>query len=465
MYCPRCGSKMTESSRFCSNCGSKKKRSFLPFLLGTLVFAIILFSGTIIYQFMKTNQEAAKPAAISPVKTVKETGETKKETEAVQKAVAPPKNLSQEEKKELTEIIAETQSKVYTIFTNSSQGSGFLFNQKGDIVTNAHVIEGSMSVTVKDKSGNEYPGTIIGYSNIIDVAVIRVPDLAGQTPLEAETDKKARVGEEVIAMGSPLSLENTATFGYITGVDRSFFIGNRTYDNIYQTSAAIAPGSSGGPLVSKGTGKVIAINSAKVIGQDAIGFSIPIANVYSLLQEWITSPLSEEEIYSLYYNEDGSFYYEDMWAEEDWYFDGGEYEEDDSYEYYDVPSDWYEDSEDAENQEEYNDYSDSYNENLDEGYDADYDENGYNDSYDEYIDDSYNNDYEDGYEESEESYSDDSSTEESIPLEGHEPAGDTLPTEESPGPDEGGEQLPTEDFNGDGVIDEKDLVDMEEDSY
>ncbi|WP_053104175.1 trypsin-like peptidase domain-containing protein [Bacillus sp. FJAT-27231] len=330
MYCSRCGTNMGEHARFCPGCGSKKKKfSFVKLLFTLCLISIFAFAGVIAYMFYESDKPSQ--TAIAPVKV-----KNKEPAEAPKQPVIFPKNVTKKEQKALTEIIEETQKKVYTLFTDTGQGSGFLVNKKGDVVTNAHVVEGAHSLTIKDKNGNTHEGKIIGYSNTIDVAVVRVPDLAGQSPLSLEKSSKAKVGEEVIALGSPLSLENTATFGHITGVDRSFYIGDFSYDGVYQTSAAIAPGSSGGPLVSKVTGKVLAINSAKQMGQDAIGFSIPVKDVNNLVQGWIQNPLTEEEINALFYNENGELFYQEFW-DEDAYFDGGEYNEEDGYEYEDVP--------------------------------------------------------------------------------------------------------------------------------
>ena len=131
-------------------------------------------------------------------------------------------------------MIDESLTKVVTIYTETSQGSGFLINDKGDVLTNAHVVEGFTEVTVLDSLDHNYSGLVIGYSNDTDVAIVRVADLAGKAPLALESTTKALIGQEVIALGSPLGLRNTATLGYITGVDRSFFIGQRAYENIYQ---------------------------------------------------------------------------------------------------------------------------------------------------------------------------------------------------------------------------------------
>ncbi|OES45016.1 trypsin-like peptidase domain-containing protein [Domibacillus iocasae] len=331
MFCAKCGTELGSRSHYCPGCGKKsgKAFSFIKFL-GFLCLITALGFGGVIYYLV--NKDDVPQRAMQPVK---------QEAQAVvRKTVAPPKEVAASEQEALTDIIAVTQQNVFTVFTDYGQGSGFLINDHGDVATNAHVVEGTVYVIVKDIDGVEHEGTVIGYSNETDVALIRVPDFAGRSPLNIETGEKAQVGDEVIALGSPLALENTATFGYITGVDRSFIIDPHSYDNIYQTSAAIAPGSSGGPLVSKNTGRVIAINSAKLTGEEAIGFSIPYKDVAAMLNDWSASPLSEDEITSLFYTEDGLLFFEEYWND-DAYFDGGEYSEDKAYDYYDIPEDWW----------------------------------------------------------------------------------------------------------------------------
>lgn len=331
MFCSKCGTEMGSRSRFCPGCGRKRGKSFSFIqLIGFLCIAFALGFGGIIYYLL--NNEDAPQKAVQPVQ--------QETSSVVEKAVAPPADITSEEQASLTDVIAETQQNVFTAFTDYGQGSGFLMNDLGDVVTNAHVVEGTVYLIVKDINGKEHEGTVIGYSNETDVALIRVPDLAGRSPLPVETKAKAQVGEEVIALGSPLALENTATFGYITGVDRSFIIDPHSYDNIYQTSAAIAPGSSGGPLISKSTGRVIAINSAKSLEEEAIGFSIPFKDVAGMLEAWSTDPLSEEDVTALFYTEEGELFFEEYWNE-DAYFDGGEYSEEETYDYYTIPEDWW----------------------------------------------------------------------------------------------------------------------------
>ena len=368
MFCSKCGKSTPQNSRYCPDCGYKMKSKSSSFLLFGIAFLTVLSIGIFSYLgylLMDTRQQAEQPVEAKPeqVKTIiKEVPKTEPEP---QKTVTPPKEVSQ--------IIEESLSKVFTINTEFSQGSGFLINDLGDVLTNAHVVEGSTSVTILDNSGNEFAGTVIGYSNEVDISLIRVPAFAERTPLSLEMKKESQLGDEVIALGSPRGLENTATLGNISGVDRTFVIEPHLYEGIYQTSAPLAPGSSGGPLIDKRTEKAIAINSAQISGEESIGFSIPLFKVIDTINQWAASPMSEEEIYGLFYNGAGLYFYQDMYESEG-YFDGGSYSEehDDYYEEfdgyyggeYDVPYDE-EDSSYSGYDEEY--YDDEY----DGGYDKD----------------------------------------------------------------------------------------------
>lgn len=192
-------------------------------------------------------------------------------------------------KKTRKQIIEESQKKVVTIESSSGLGSGFLYNDQGDIVTNAHVVEGSKEVTVRTLNHEEYKGTVIGIGEETDVAVVRVPDMKKIKPLSI-AKSKAETGDEILALGSPLGLENTVTTGIISGVGRSFEIAPYIYSNLYQISAPITHGNSGGPLISAETGEVLGINSAVVEQEGGIGFSIPMTSVLKQVQNWSKNP-------------------------------------------------------------------------------------------------------------------------------------------------------------------------------
>lgn len=195
--------------------------------------------------------------------------------------------------KNLMDIISENQKLVVSIYANTdkgiSQGSGFLYNDQGDIITNAHVIGDAKDLRVRMADTTIYLGTVIGKSTNLDVALVRVPALKGKTPLKINKNYKAALGNEVIAIGSPLGLENTITTGILSGLNRSFTIENYNYKNMYQITAPIDNGSSGGPLLDKKTGDVVGINSAKA-GGNSVGFSIPINQVLQDVEAWSKNP-------------------------------------------------------------------------------------------------------------------------------------------------------------------------------
>lgn len=328
MYCQFCGGERRPNSVYCPHCGTKQKvnKKLSPLVV---VFLSMLLVGTILASvFIVVNFYSDVNDMLASDESFFETDHSEVESETLEtnSPVLEKENLQDEQKQELTEIIATAQETVYTIFTQFNQGSGFLYNENGAVVTNAHVVEGATEVFIKTISGVEYPGTVIGYSDEIDVAVVHVPDLIGTKPFSLELSDSTKIGEEIIALGSPLGLENTATMGYVTGKNRNFVIDPYVYENLYQISAPISPGSSGGPLISKSSEKIIAINSAESIEDASIGFSIPLFTVRSLIDAWINQPMSEEEILALFSGTND--------RPGEGYFDGGEYAEDEDYYHY-----------------------------------------------------------------------------------------------------------------------------------
>ena len=215
--------------------------------------------------------------------------ETKTETSTPQ----PDSEDENIEPRDQDAILAAAVPKVYTVDTDSQQGSGFLFNNRGDIVTNAHVVENNSTVTVTNNTGQEFVGYVVGVSDKVDLALIRVKELAGKEPMAMDLMKSPQ-GTNVIAIGSPNNQSNTATTGNITAVGNDFNA-NFTYTDLYEMNAAIAPGSSGGPLLDAKSEKVIGINSIILTDNPSIGYSIPIYSVHQLLQSWEKNPLPVKE--------------------------------------------------------------------------------------------------------------------------------------------------------------------------
>lgn len=156
------------------------------------------------------------------------------------------------------------------------QGSGFIIDSSGIILTNAHVVDGADKVTVLLKDGRSFEGKVQGADEVTDLAVVKIN--GKDLPIAPLGDSsQIQVGDWAIAVGNPLGLDNTVTLGIVSTLHRSSAavgIPDKRLDFI-QTDAAINPGNSGGPLLN-GQGEVIGINTAIRADAMGIGFAIPI---------------------------------------------------------------------------------------------------------------------------------------------------------------------------------------------
>ena len=151
-------------------------------------------------------------------------------------------------------------------------GSGFIISEDGYILTNNHVIEGADEIKVKLSNGKEFIGKMIGRDPKTDLALIKI-EAPSLQPLKLGNSETLKVGEWVMAVGSPFGLEQTVTAGIVSAKGR--VIGSGPYDNFIQTDASINPGNSGGPLINM-KGEVVGINTAIIASGQGIGFAIPI---------------------------------------------------------------------------------------------------------------------------------------------------------------------------------------------
>jgi S1-C subfamily serine protease len=158
------------------------------------------------------------------------------------------------------------------------EGSGFIIDKSGIILTNAHVVDNADKVTVTLKDGRQLEGTVQGADEVTDLAVVKINTGGKDLPVAPLGDSSAvQVGDWAIAVGNPLGLDNTVTLGIISTLRRSSTevgVPNKRLDFI-QTDAAINPGNSGGPLLNA-AGEVIGINTAIRADAMGIGFAIPI---------------------------------------------------------------------------------------------------------------------------------------------------------------------------------------------
>lgn len=156
------------------------------------------------------------------------------------------------------------------------QGSGFIVDSNGIILTNAHVVRDADQVSVNLKDGRTFEGKVLGADSVTDLAVIKVEGRNLPTAPLGDSDQ-VRVGDWAIAVGNPLGLDNTVTLGIISTLNRpsaKVGIPDKRLDFL-QTDAAINPGNSGGPLLSD-RGEVIGINTAIRADANGIGFAIPV---------------------------------------------------------------------------------------------------------------------------------------------------------------------------------------------
>ena len=254
---------------------TKKKRGFNKTIAGVIVCTLCSgFIGSgVTYLALKDNLTQTKTINVNPSKF-----DTKSEalsaTEAYNK-VAP------------AAVVVSTKSVTQGYFMHTQEvegiGSGFIINEEGYILTNYHVIQGAQEISVTLSNDVTTTAQVVNYDENQDVAMIKITDENVEIPATVELgDSDAlQPGEEVIAIGTPLSTElsSTVTKGIISATSRSVAVESGVTMNLIQTDAAINAGNSGGPLINT-KGEVIGINTLKASdGAEGIGFAIPINDV------------------------------------------------------------------------------------------------------------------------------------------------------------------------------------------
>jgi putative serine protease PepD len=178
------------------------------------------------------------------------------------------------------------------VIPREGQGSGFIIDRKGYILTNNHVVAKAQKIIVTMANGKKTSATLVGRDPNSDLAVIMIPSKHVEVVADLGDSDSIRVGQKAIAIGNPFGLSHTLTTGIISALNRGIRTKNgNQIDDLIQTDTAINPGNSGGPLLNS-NGEVIGINTAIYSlsgGYQGIGFAIPINMAKDIATQLITS--------------------------------------------------------------------------------------------------------------------------------------------------------------------------------
>ena len=174
------------------------------------------------------------------------------------------------------------------IVPQQGSGSGVLIDNSGLVLTNEHVVHGATEITVTFQNDESYSAFVKGADPISDIALLQIKfndrDNSDMQPAILGDSDKLRIGEPVIAVGSPYHFQQSVTYGVISARGRNLSDQSKDFQDLLQTDAAINPGNSGGPLVNL-KGEVIGINTAIIPYAQGIGFSIPINTVKNIVSQ------------------------------------------------------------------------------------------------------------------------------------------------------------------------------------
>lgn len=194
--------------------------------------------------------------------------------------------------KAVVNIVATTLSMNFwlEITPREGQGSGFVIDRNGFILTNSHVVAKAQRITVTMADGKKAAASLVGRDPASDLAVIKLPPKEVDAVAALADSDQIRVGQKAIAIGNPFGLSHTLTTGVVSAINRSIQTQDGgQMDDLIQTDAAINPGNSGGPLLNS-NGEVIGINTAIFSlsgGHQGIGFAIPINRAKSVAEQLI----------------------------------------------------------------------------------------------------------------------------------------------------------------------------------
>ena len=263
--------------------------SFTSIVIIYMIINGILLNGLIVKQTLNNNQLSDKLSVLqaetqsklnqltdSVMKTNDEISSLGSQIGSIDKEFA---SLKASTSSDFSGIIEGAIKGVVTIRTDVGQGTGFLINKDGYLVTNAHVLSGGKIVRAITYEQESHDATIIGYDPVIDIALLKIP--GEYIELDLADSSKVQIGEKVIAIGNPLGLQFSVSEGIVSAIHRQV---PNSIGSYIQTDAALNPGNSGGPLINK-EGKVIGINNFKIGGSESLGFALESSYIEKTVNE------------------------------------------------------------------------------------------------------------------------------------------------------------------------------------
>ena len=249
-------------------------------LVLAIIFAVGLFAG-LDYAGSSANKTSSTSSSVTTTKA----------------AVTLPANSSSSSTIEAQQetAIAKIEPAVVeldvTTTTGEQIGSGVIIDSKGDIVTNYHIVNGENSITVVLYNGNKVQAQLVGTNTSDDLAVVHIQPFANMTFAQIGDSSKLVVGQEVLAIGNPLGITETATKGIVSALNRSVTESTgATISNAIQTDAAVNPGNSGGALINLqgqliGIPTLTAVNTESNTAANGVSFAIPSNLAQTVVQQ------------------------------------------------------------------------------------------------------------------------------------------------------------------------------------
>lgn len=242
-------------------------------LIDIILISVISIMGTLL--FLNYQKE-------DNTKTIEKKIETPLKPYQTNELSAHIRNISKEKEKSILWIDSDTK--------NDSFGTGFVIKHKGKkyVLTNYHVIDGKKSIEGYTIDKKAVPLKVVGVDNSLDLAVLSFEKTTNIPSLEFSSSNSVQIGDFVVAIGHPLGLEYTTTFGIVSAKERQLSLGSKSFNHLIQTDAAINPGNSGGPLFNL-NGEVIGINTAIMEDSQGLGFAVPSSEITKVLDELIVN--------------------------------------------------------------------------------------------------------------------------------------------------------------------------------